>query len=31
VIYSLANPQGIAFDGAHMWVTDFIGNTVTEL
>jgi len=29
--YGFSGPQAVAFDGTHLWVTNDIGNSVTEL
>jgi hypothetical protein len=29
--YGFNNPFGVAFDGSHIWVTNWSGNSVTEL
>ena len=28
--YGFGSPLGIAFDGSHLWVTNDVGNSVTE-
>jgi hypothetical protein len=29
--YGFNVPWGMAFDGTHLWVTNFAGNSVTEI
>ena len=29
--YGFSQPEGVAFDGSHLWVTNVAGNSVTEL
>jgi DNA-binding beta-propeller fold protein YncE len=29
--YGFNYPYGVAFDGSHIWVTNYVGNSVTEL
>jgi DNA-binding beta-propeller fold protein YncE len=29
--YGFSSPHGVAFDGAHLWITNLGGNSVTEI